>query len=204
MYFRILLSGVALTALTACGGGGGGGGTVDLNSGDGSFGDLVAETDRLTDLVTGSGATYVSVDPDVGSATDANFDGIVLISTPGSADPGDIAWVGQIDVDVNFETNVLDGTASNFFQNTIASDGSPGGPAFSRDGTVSIGADVDDSDFVVVLGGEVDLDGTGLETVEGNLEGNFFGPNSSTIDAFAAQGQADVGSDTLDWSMVAD
>ncbi len=223
MFTRNLFSGAALVALTACGGGSGGGSDgggvvsgddIDLSSGTASYVELVLETERLTDLVE---RDYVAVAPN-NLVSDVEFNGIVLLADDfRTATGGTSGYVGQVELIADVSSGRLSGTASNFFINTIASDGSPGNTAFSRDGELTIDARFASSpNFDVDVGGNLEVGGSGnngtLRNVDGTISGNFFGPNSSTVDAFAALGTEADGndldlsgtSDTLDIAIAAD
>ncbi len=151
----------AVTLLSACGGGGGGGGTISIQE----LAILEGSADRSnfeSDLV-------------VNTASDTlNYVGFVNIGpdTDPISDP--VAYVGRLSLTVDFATDAVSGTASNFgdFLNFNLDGTLPSVPgSLALNGTLtgdnqSIGSGIDGTATGTVGGYDLDM------TLEGNILGD--------------------------------
>ncbi len=205
MTTKTILPVVGLLALAACGGGGDPVRSVDLSAGAASFGGLVFETERLTELVNEGGLVAVPV---TAQSSDVNYDGTILLVEDVSANPR--SYVGQVVLGVGLASGQLNGTANNFFQNQVNGAGLPTGPAFTRGGAITISGDTavagtEPFTFAATLGGTFDADGaTAGDAVTGTGNAAFRGPNASTIDVVFVDGELTAGSDTFEYAIVTD
>lgn len=123
MTIRFGISSAALLALAACGGGAA---EIDLGAGPGTYDDLVTENARFLSLIPSPDATDFT-------SGDVNYDGIILLGEDLSTADGNPTdpdgYIGQVDLDANVTTGVVNGTASNFFSTGIDAGGSPVGPS---------------------------------------------------------------------------
>lgn len=174
--------------VSACGGGG------DSGLGINTFAQLSNESTRLEEkLIGGVGApALVGVDtPVTGSAT---YTGVMaLIGEGGSS--GD-NFLGQVALSMNFDSEILDGEATNFWQVFSATS------ATRVDGTLNLDASGFTYDnpstaaretFTTTVTGSLNVDGTaGVETVQAGstIPTAFAGVNSTRVDMI-------VGSDGL-------
>jgi hypothetical protein len=130
MFFRSVVSAAALVGLTACGGGGAGNlsNPIDLSDfPNASYGDL----DTAVNYLTGYRVSDSLIEADLPDTptSDLNYYGVMVLGD--ELDPGAASvtgYVGQVELSVNFDNQLISGSATNFYETEIDKDtGNPSG-----------------------------------------------------------------------------
>ena len=200
MYFRILLSGVALTVLTACGGGGGGGGG---GTGNGivhstSFSTVRAETIQLFNAVDrtsgGAAESYVQVSS-LPTSDSVSYEGVVEVIQTGAPLSAD-GYFSPVSLTADFTSPdaAISGAADQFYRSArdTGNEGLPSTTGTAVGGSLDFDADLDSfsGTFSVNVSGSLDFDGNGSAegSINDTLNGQFIGATNDDPEFFLASG----------------